>query len=116
MIGFFLALSIAAQNPPLPPEIVTGADVVRICSGFSVYEKTYCHGYIAGVNDSALDILDANPDLSFRFCTPQNATLQQVAEEVSQKISSDRRLWSTSSASATIVALTELYPCDQKGG
>lgn len=107
---WLLATVALYQTATAPPEIVTGADVVRVCRGRSERDRTYCYAYITGVNDAASDISDAADQPL--HCLPERISVGQVAREVSAFLSIREDLWSSRAGGSVVVALTALYPCE----
>jgi len=110
MLGLLVAASIF-QVAAAPPTMVTGADVVRVCRTNTLDERTYCFAYIAGVNDAASDISDAANSVT--HCLPERISVGQVAREVADYIARREDLWAARSGGAVVVALHDLYPCEQ---
>ena len=106
-----LALVLAAQLATAPPEIVTGADLVRVCKSTELDEGIYCLAYIAGIHDTIRDLQGIDEATNIEYCLPARASIGAVSDAVAQHISDDESLWTSRAAGATLVSLMTLYPC-----
>lgn len=104
-------IALAAQIATAPPEIVTGADLVRVCSSRQTYDATYCIAYIAGIHDTVRDLQGIDEITELDYCLPERVSIGAVAQAVSAHIGADESLWTSRAASATILSLMAVYPC-----
>lgn len=111
IVSAFAAIFLTGtQAATLPPEIVTAADVVRMCQSRVARDQTYCLAYLSAVHDTAEDIRDAT-DVSPYYCLPADLTVYRLSVQVADYISRSRELWSQRPAGAVIYVISELYPC-----
>lgn len=96
----------------VPPEVLTGSDVVRVCRATDQRSATFCEAYISGVFDATTDLADAQAGTA-AFCVPEGISIQQMAALVSAFIANDRSLWSSRSGGSVVVAIRDMYPCGE---
>lgn len=108
-----LLLAAALQTASAPPELVTGSDLVRVCRGSDTYQGTYCIAYVSGVHDTVRSLEGAELLVNLGYCLPERITVGAVSTAVSNHISGDEELWSMDAATATVLALMNLYPCSR---
>jgi len=75
-------LLILLTSPAVAQSFVTGNNLLEICTSKS---ESYCGGYIVGVFDAALPVIEeGNSVYGFQFCAPQEVLQGQVVDIVLQ--------------------------------
>jgi hypothetical protein len=102
----FLTLMAA---PATAQSFNSGNALFESCSKQS---QAYCGGYIIGVFDAAVPVLNTGADVDgFKFCAPIEVTQGQITDIVVNYLRANPQFRHFNAASLTLSALSKAYPC-----
>ena len=114
MIAALLAAA-TMQVAPVPPTLLVGADVHRVCRSRDAADQSYCYGFVFGVHNTFRDLEELTNGFQIGYCLPERVTVGEVTEAVAEHVGASENLWSVRASSAVMLSLMDLYPCTTSG-
>ncbi|MFG6572302.1 Rap1a/Tai family immunity protein [Sulfitobacter sp. 1A13353] len=95
--------------PATAQSFMTGNKLLDNCDSIN---PSYCGGYIVGVFDAALPVIEeGNTVYGFTFCAPQEVLAGQIRDVVVQWLQRNPSKRHYAAPSLVMVSLSEAYPC-----
>lgn len=102
-------LIVSLTTPAASQSFWNGNELLEICTSKS---DDYCGGYIVGVFDSALPVIEeGNSVHGFQFCAPLEVQQGQVRDIVVQWLRNNPGKRHYPAPAVVMLALSDTYPC-----